>query len=74
MKNPESQKSQNCPAIVYGNRECTVLVKKGAEIGWMIWGRMVVAVVKLDGLYVPFNLAQKIPPDAMPMHPVHKTA
>ncbi|MDO8579603.1 MAG: hypothetical protein Q7R72_01895 [bacterium] len=61
MKNPESEKqSENCPAIVYGNRQCTVPVKSGAEIGWMIWGRRVVAVVLRDGFYVPLNLADKV--------------
>lgn len=68
MKKPELNKTQNCPAIVYGNRECTVPVRKGAEIGWMIWGRRVVAVMLLDGLYVPFNLADKVFSPGMPMH------
>ena len=58
MKNPEKQ-SQNCPAVVYGNRQCTVPVKAGAEVGWMMWGRRVVAVVLRDGFYVHFNLADQ---------------
>jgi len=60
MKNPEKKQSQNYPAIVYGDRDCTKRVKKGAPIGWMIWGRSVVAVVLLGGIYVPFNLTNKV--------------
>jgi hypothetical protein len=60
MKNPEKKTPQNCPAVVYGNRDCTVRAKAGAPIGWMIWGGRVVAVLLLNGFYVPFNLANKV--------------
>jgi hypothetical protein len=59
--NPEISESVNCPAEVFGNRECTKPVEAGDEVGWMIWGRRVVVVLKLDGLWVPHHFANKIP-------------
>jgi hypothetical protein len=53
--NPEDSESVNCPAEVFSNRECTKPVGEEHKVGFMVWGRRVTVVIKLDGLWVPLN-------------------
>jgi len=56
---PEYSESVNCPAEVFGDRKCTKPVNEGNEVGYMIWGRRVTVVIKLDGLWVPINCSHQ---------------
>lgn len=57
--NPEYSESVNCPAEVFCDRECTKPVSEGNDVGYMVWGRRVTVVLKLDGLWVPVDCSHR---------------